>query len=481
MNQNIIMLSMLLSMVVFVPSQSMADAKLSGFLNIQQGGGIAFPDGILNSSKGMTGPIGPQGIPGPQGVAGPAGSISVPLNLSGTLDNVGVISGSNSSSTGGAGVLGFASATTGSNYGVYARSDSTTGIGVSALVTATTGANYGVAGRSNSTAGYGVSGYAAATSGYNFGVFGRSDSTTGYGVQGFAPATTGYNYGVYGSSLSSTGVGVYGTAPATTGYNNGVYGSSASSAGTGVYGSADAASGDTYGVTGASYSSTGNGVWGYAASPTGVNYGVWGYTASPDGYAGYFSGDVYVGGDYSASGLKNFVQPHPEDPAKEIVYIAAEAPEAMILHRGIARLESGKATIELPDYFRLVAHEQGIGVQITPRSLSSKGLAAYEVSRERVKVGELMDGTGSYEFDFIITAKRAGFETHEPIQANKHFSADGLSQTKFEKRHSGDKTTNRVVRNLLIKNGTLNSDGKLNKNTAQRLRWKLNDGESDRH
>jgi len=73
-------------------------------------------------------------------------------------------------------------------------------------------------------AGSGVFGYASATTGNNFGVYGQSNSTVGSGMVGFAIATTGSNFGVYGYTSSPSGRGVYGLAAATTGTNYGVYG-----------------------------------------------------------------------------------------------------------------------------------------------------------------------------------------------------------------------------------------------------------------
>lgn len=55
-----------------------------------------------------------------------------------------------------------------------------------------------------------VLGYATATSGYNYGVYGRSDSSTGRGVYGVVPADSGNAYGVYGEAASQDGIGVFG-------------------------------------------------------------------------------------------------------------------------------------------------------------------------------------------------------------------------------------------------------------------------------
>lgn len=171
------------------------------------------------------------------------------------------------------------------------------------------------------------------------------------------------------------------------------------------------------------------------------------------------------------------LQPHPEDPTKEIVYVAMEAPESAVMIRGTAKLIDGKAVIETPDYFRFVASDLGITVQFTPRSARSKGLAAIEVSKDRVVVAELMDGTGTYEFDYFITAKRRGFEAHEPVQPNKHFTADMKTKEEFERQYQGDDMATRAMRELLISNGILTKDGKLNTELAKRLGWMLKDAD----
>jgi hypothetical protein len=140
-----------------------------------------------------------------------------------------------------------------------------------------------------------------------------------------------------------------------------------------------------------------------------------------------------------------------------------------------ARLIDGKATIETPEDFRVVAgKDEDITVQFTPRSLDSKGLAAYVVTRDRIQVGELMQGTGTYEFDYFITAKRAGFESHEPIQPNTHFTADMKTKDDFEKLYAKtDDVTVSAMRNLLISNGILTKEGRLDIETAKKLGWKV--------
>lgn len=194
-------------------------------------------------------------------------------------------------------------------------------------------------------------------------------------------------------------------------------------------------------------------------------------------YAGYFGGDVYITGNVSKHG-GFFVQPHPTDPKKELVYAFFEGPEHAVFLRGTMKLIDGKATIETPEYFRVVAGDEEITVQFTPRSSKSRGLAAVEVTKETIVVEELMDGKGSYDFDYFITAKRAGFERHEPIQANTHFKADDMKKEDFEQRYSRtDDITSLAIRNLLISNGILTKEGKLNMETVEKLGWKVKESD----
>jgi hypothetical protein len=174
-------------------------------------------------------------------------------------------------------------------------------------------------------------------------------------------------------------------------------------------------------------------------------------------------------------GSGSFVQPHPSDPAKEVVYAFFEGPEHAVFLRGKAKLVNGKATIDTPEHFRaVVGKDEELTVQLTPRYADTFGLAAVRVTKERIEVRELKKGTNTYEFDYFITAKRGGFEGHEPIQPNTHFTADMKTAADFEKAYEKtDDLTVNAMRNLLISNGILTKEGKLNRETAARLGWML--------
>ena len=262
------------------------------------------------------------------------------------------------------GVVGTATATTGTAIGVEGGSAGSGGYGVYGNVTSATGATVGVKGNSQSSSGTGVRGTNIATSGATTGVSGYVDSAagtagsfnnaaggmilsgqnngvvkfsvdgsgnitsqgtlsgigitgttsaaTGVGLTGNATNTTGANTGVMGETASIHGTGVGGYANTTTGQNVGVYGQTNSNNGWGVYGEADSTSGQTFGVEGNNQSAGQNssGVLGYENSSTGMVFGVNGqtnsttnYAAGVSGYEGASTGLVYgVVGGTSSSG-----------------------------------------------------------------------------------------------------------------------------------------------------------------------------------
>jgi hypothetical protein len=117
---------------------------------------------------------------------------------------------------------------------------------------------------------------------------------------------------------------------------------------------------------------------------------------------------------------KNFRVPDPEDPTRDIWYGCIEGPELAMYVRGTAQLVNGRARIELPDHFRKLADEQGMTVQLTPRSAESKGLAAVRVSLDGIEVAELLNGRGNYEFDWRVEAVRKehrDFQVYRPWDA----------------------------------------------------------------
>ena len=263
-----------------------------------------------------------------------------------------------SASTSGFGVVGLVPALTGTTYGVGGESWSTTGRGVWGLATATTGLNYGVLGESASESGTGVRGNATATAGTGNGVWGESAAPGGNGVYGVTPATTGLGFGVWGVSYSTGGAGVVGEALAATGTTKGVWGSSSSSSGIGVYGAGPSFTGTTVGVQGESFSTAGTGVYGRVFADSGEPFAVLGIRSGAAGWAGYFVGPVGILGSVSVSGTVSkgggsFKIDHPLDPENKYLYHSfVESPDMMNVYNGNVTTDAkGYAVVQLPDWF----------------------------------------------------------------------------------------------------------------------------------
>lgn len=226
------------------------------------------------------------------------GSVSVPLNLSGSLSGS-ILSANNASS-------GIAvSATTNSNAnaavygegarygGVFRTNDNVNGIALQAQGPGAAQVNL-VDKVNNAQV------YATAAGSATLPVLGVNTNASGTGIGGsggyIGVSGTGNSYGVYGNGAAG-GTGVYGT---SSGY--GVYGNSTSSLGVygysggnyGVYGS-----GPSYGVYGTGYTNGGGGSFVGSGSGYGINvqggssssYGA--YIVNPGSYGTYSQGATY--------------------------------------------------------------------------------------------------------------------------------------------------------------------------------------------
>ncbi|NIP25145.1 MAG: hypothetical protein GWN67_17650 [Phycisphaerae bacterium] len=218
----------------------------------------------------------------------------------------------------GIGVYGIHSSSTGKSPGVKGVTNTTSSYCSAILgeATSTTGTVYGVRGVSASNSGMGVVGRATAASGETTGVYGQSDSIGGRGVVGWASNGSGANYGGYFQVASADGTGVYafhdsgsGTAPAVMARNDSgsnyaysVHGklnnTSAGSMSAGVRGENIGTGSGGIGVWG-SHSGTGWGVYGMCPAGTGVR--AWG------GYYGVYSvGSIFTTGTYDSSSDARF-------------------------------------------------------------------------------------------------------------------------------------------------------------------------------
>ncbi len=117
-----------------------------------------------------------------------------------------------------------------------------------------------------------------------------------------------------------------------------------------------------------------------------------------------------------------FVQNHPYENDRIIVYAAPEGDEVATYTRGSGRLVNGKARVSLGDTFKWVTNPDiGLSAQLTPRE-DCKGLYVASLSTEEMVVRELHDGKSSVAFDYIVNGLRIGFEEASIVQ-EKDFEA----------------------------------------------------------
>jgi len=416
-------------------------------------------NGPTNGYLGVQGVLDFDGVPEADWSGQEIGVVGISTGASIT-DNYGVAGLSNHT-----GVRGQGDA-----FGVQGLTTIDTAIGVYGQNTSTNGFSYGVVGElptagSTGTAVrgvapfYGVSGEAVnngvgvlgTTTDSGVGVYGRGRE----GVIGDSQVTSGNSTGVFGTSQSTSGEGVHGSAAASSGTAIGVCGDSSSNGGRGVYGYTSSTSGVTFGVFGQAQSTSGRGVRGEALATTGTNYGVQGRTHSPSGWG------VISYGSSGTTGQKNFIQPHPTDPTKEIHFFSLEGNESGTYFRGNDHIVRGRAVIEVPEEFRLVSIEEGMTVQLTP--IGAPALLWIE-SRDLDQI--VVRSSQDVEFDYTVNGVRRGFE-QAPVMAENHSFVPEALDVPFGTQYPDS------YRDIMVQSGILNPDYTPNEATAAQMGWTL--------
>lgn len=116
--------------------------------------------------------------------------------------------------------------------------------------------------------------------------------------------------------------------------------------------------------------------------------------------------EVIVGGQSLRSSTTNYTADNLRSSSTYAPCIVSESTDQQITFRGTATLNNGTFTIILPPDEAEKIQENALTVQVTPLSAASKGLAVVEKGKASFTVAELMDGKGSYDFDWTLTALR---------------------------------------------------------------------------
>jgi trimeric autotransporter adhesin len=187
----------------------------------------------------------------------------------------------------------------------------------------------------------------------------RTGSANQYGIDFFTaytPRLSITNTGLVGIGVQSPGWMLEVDPPNDTRiFGSAIFGSNDTGSGEGASYALYAAGG--YDITNISFNSAGLGGF-LVGGSSNVGFGgdgldAWaGSGALANGYAGFFSGDVYVSGNLSKGG-GSFKIDHPLDPANKYLYHSfVESPDMMNIYNGNVMLDAnGEAVIELPEWF----------------------------------------------------------------------------------------------------------------------------------
>ena len=152
------------------------------------------------------------------------------------------------------------------------------------------------------------------------------------------------------------------------------------------------------------------------------------------------------------------MQPHPNDASKEIRYISLEGPHTEVYFRGTAQVSQGVTRIPIPQHFRFVADPATYSTLVTPVG----AMATTAVVSEGPE-GIVVVASRNVKVHYVVYAEREAVRNPDPIIENVHFRPDPDADFLA---HLPDS-----FRQLMIQNGTLNSDGTVNMETARRLGW----------
>ena len=134
------------------------------------------------------------------------------------------------------------------------------------------------------------------------------------------------------------------------------------------------------------------------------------------------SGNAAVGSDtykIVGTGAVSFMQNHPYDKGRVIVYAAPEGDEVATYTRGTARLVDGEARVQLGETFKWVTNPAiGLTAHLTSRG-RCEGLYVESLTTEQMVVREQRDGSSDVTFDYIVYGLRIGFEEQTIVQEKK--------------------------------------------------------------
>ncbi|MCA9439724.1 MAG: hypothetical protein KC964_02885, partial [Candidatus Omnitrophica bacterium] len=135
---------------------------------------------------------------------------------------------------------------------------------------------------------------------------------------------------------------------------------------------------------------------------------------------------IYLNGHNGGVVANSFLElkQHPLKTNTPLVYSAVSSRQPTLIHSGVARLEGGRARVDLPEDFVALAEPGSLVVNLSPASLNSKGVAFEIPEHGSLQIGELNGGAGSYDVHYTVTALEVGQADYKTE----------LTQAEYEKR-----------------------------------------------
>jgi hypothetical protein len=147
------------------------------------------------------------------------------------------------------------------------------------------------------------------------------------------------------------------------------------------------------------------------------------------------TGQVVVDNDFTVVGTKNFTMDHPLDPENKLLrHAAAESNEVINFYSGnITTDASGKATVQLPDYFEAI--NKDFRYQLTVIGSFAQAIISKEVSNNRFEIATNVPNVKvSWEVKGVRNDARMqkhpfiAVEDKTPAQRGKYWDAESHNQ-----------------------------------------------------
>jgi hypothetical protein len=120
-------------------------------------------------------------------------------------------------------------------------------------------------------------------------------------------------------------------------------------------------------------------------------------------FAGLFFGNFQVQGDFTVTGHKSAVVPHPDGTHRRLYCV--ESPESWFEDFGSGKLAGGRAMVALDETFAKLVTCKDYHVFLTPEG-DCNGLYVHRKSGSGFEVRELRKGASSVGFSYRIVARR---------------------------------------------------------------------------